>query len=206
LSARPIEPQSLQPVKRPMRSFVLVAAVAAAALSAHAAPTTADDDIAVNVGRHGNMIVVDVEVPIEATAREAWAVLTDYEHMAAFVSNLRSSAVLRRNGDSLVVEQIGEAKRGLLKFAFETVRAVELTPPREIRSTLVKGEFKSYVFSTRIVDHGSSVTVVNHGEYEPTTWVPPVVGPALIEAETRKQFGELRREVMRRKRAALTAR
>ena len=34
--------------------------------------------------------------------------------------------------------------------------------------------------------------------YTPNAWVPPVIGPALIEAETRKQFGELRREILRR--------
>jgi hypothetical protein len=28
--------------------------------------------------------------------------------------------------------------------------------------------------------------------------VPPVIGPTLIEAETRKHFGELRNEILRR--------
>jgi hypothetical protein len=29
-------------------------------------------------------------------------------------------------------------------------------------------------------------------------WVPPLIGPAMIEAETRKQFGEIRTEILRR--------
>jgi hypothetical protein len=29
-------------------------------------------------------------------------------------------------------------------------------------------------------------------------WVPPYVGPAVIEAETQKQFGEIRTEILRR--------
>jgi hypothetical protein len=29
-------------------------------------------------------------------------------------------------------------------------------------------------------------------------WVPPIIGPVLIEAETQKQFGEIRREILRR--------
>jgi hypothetical protein len=29
-------------------------------------------------------------------------------------------------------------------------------------------------------------------------WVPPLIGPALIEAETRKQFAEIRTEIVRR--------
>jgi len=32
-------------------------------------------------------------------------------------------------------------------------------------------------------------------------WVPPVIGPVLIEDETRKQYGEIRDEIIRRSRA-----
>jgi hypothetical protein len=39
---------------------------------------------------------------------------------------------------------------------------------------------------------------VHTGRYTPSLWVPPIVGPALIEAETRKQYGEIRAEIERR--------
>jgi hypothetical protein len=29
-------------------------------------------------------------------------------------------------------------------------------------------------------------------------WVPPWIGPAVIESETRSQFGEIRAEILRR--------
>jgi hypothetical protein len=32
----------------------------------------------------------------------------------------------------------------------------------------------------------------------PKVWVPPAIGPAMIEAETQKQFGEFRAEILRR--------
>jgi hypothetical protein len=179
--------------------FAMIAALAA---PAYAAPPLDESGIDVTVEQRGAMIVVDVRMPIDATAREAWDVLTDYEHMAAFVSNLKSSAILRRTGNTLEVEQMGEAKRGLITFPFETVRLVELVPHSEIRSSLIRGKFKSYLFTTRIVDEGAKAVVVNHGEYEPTMWVPPVLGPAMIEAETRTQYAEIRREILRRKRVA----
>jgi hypothetical protein len=186
-----------------MRAWICRLAVfAALAAPAYAAPPLDESNIDVSVQHRGTMIVVDVRMAVDATARETWDVLTDYEHMAAFVSNLKSSAILRRNGNTLEVEQIGEAKRGLLTFPFETVRLVELVPYSEIRSSLIKGKFKSYLFTTRIIDGGSKAIIVNHGEYEPTVWVPPMLGPAMIEAETRTQYAELRREVLRRKRVA----
>ncbi len=170
-----------------MRSLLRILAIGAIALSVQAAPVPDDEGIEVNVDRRGAKIIVDMQFSIAATPLEAWPVRTDYEHIAAFVSNLKSSVVLRRNDNTLEVEQSGEAKRGLLAYPFETVRAVELVPFEEIRSTLVKGKFKSYSFTAGIVDDGTAVSVIKHGEYEATTWVPPIVGPALIEAETRKQ-------------------
>lgn len=186
-----------------MRSSIAMVVASLATLAAFAVPARAapldDSGIAVRVEQRGASIVIDVEVPVDATAQEVWAVLTDYEHMAAFVSNLRSSAVLRRDGNRLDVEQIGEARRGPFAYPFETVRRVELVPISEIRSSLVSGKFRSYAFSTRIVDNGARATIVNHGEYEPTTWVPPLFGTVMIEDETRNQYAEIRREILRRK-------
>jgi hypothetical protein len=34
------------------------------------------------------------------------------------------------------------------------------------------------------------IHIINNGRYVPKVWVPPVLGPAIIEAETQKQFGE----------------
>lgn len=155
--------------------------------------------VAVTVRKLGDQVIVDVSARVQAKAEVVWATLTDYEHMATFLSALKSSEVLRRQGNELEVAQSGESRRGFLHFSFSTVRAVELLGEREIRSHLIRGDFKSYEFTTRILpDAGGAVTIVHHGEYVPTTWVPPVVGPALIESETRKQYAELIAEILRR--------
>jgi len=168
-------------------------------LSAPALAQADDRDIAVRIQQEGARIIVDVNLPVAATAIETWAVMTDYDHMASFVSNLESSRILERSGDRLTIEQKGRASRGPLSFAFQNVREIVLTPPREIRSRLVSGDLVASEFTTRVIDHGASAEIVNHGEFIPKMWVPPIIGPAVIEAETRKQFGELRTEIMRRK-------
>lgn len=164
--------------------------------------------IDVNVDLRGELVVVDVKATVRVKHGVAWAVLTDYEHMAQYVSNLKTSVVRKRNGNHLEVEQTGEARRGPLTFAFSTVRAVELTEPREIHSTLVRGEFKSYEFTTRLSAEpdGNVVVISHHGEYVPNRWVPPLIGPSLIESETRKQYGELIAEMTRRQAAEVAPR
>jgi hypothetical protein len=72
-----------------------------------------------------------------------------------------------------------------------------LVPYREIRSRLISGDMKASAFTTRVVD-GTAIRIINSGRYTPKIWVPPIIGPTLIEAETRKHFGELRTEILRR--------
>ena len=178
--------------------LALAPAPGVVALQADAA-LPGDADIAVHVVKNGRSIVVDVDLPVNATALETWNVMTDYDNMASFVTNLESSAILSRNRDTLVVAQKGKASRGPFTFAFENVREIMLTPYTEIRSRLISGNLETSEFTTRVLDHGASAQVVNHGEFIPKVWVPPIIGPAVIEAETRKQFQELRAEILRRK-------
>ena len=157
--------------------------------------------IEVRVEKHGELVLVDVEAAVAVEPRTAWAVLTDYDRMASYVSTLKSSAIVKREGHSLQVEQTGEAQRAFLHFTFHTLRAVELVPGQEIRSHLIRGDFKSYAFTTRLKEAGGRTLITHHGEYVPNTWVPPGIGPSLIKAETTKQYEELIAEMLRRERA-----
>jgi hypothetical protein len=170
------------------------------ALAQAPALTAAQDasDIIVHVKKNGATIIVDVEMAVQASPLAAWDVLTDYDHMAQFVGNVQASRITERNGNTLVVAQKSGTAFGLLKFSFDNVREVELVPHREIRSKLISGDMKASAFTTRIVSDGGGARVFNHGEFVPTMWVPPVVGTAFLEVETRRQFHELRNEIMRR--------
>ena len=85
-----------------------------------------------------------------------------------------------------------------MTLTFDIVREIELVPHSEIRSRLISGDLKASDFVTRIVATAEGVNIVNSGRYLPKMWVPPLIGPALIEAETQKQFGEIRTEILRR--------
>jgi hypothetical protein len=158
-----------------------------------------DSDIIVRAEKDGENIIIDVEMPVQASLTAVWDVFTDYDHMAQFVANVHASRITDRNGNTLLVAQKSSTEFGLLKFSFENVRQVELNPHKEIRSRLVSGDMKDSAFTTRLVsDPGGVTRVFNHGVFIPTMWVPPIVGTAFIESETRRQFLELRNEIMRR--------
>jgi hypothetical protein len=158
-------------------------------------------DIVVRVQKDGATISVDVDCPVVAERAVAWEVLTDYDGMAKFISNLEQSVVRIRTGSRLMVYQKGKASRGPLTFPFENVRDIELIPEREVRSRMISGDAMPAEFTTRIETRGTTLHIVHTGKYTPKTWVPPVIGPVLIEDETRKQYGEIRDEIVRRSRA-----
>ena len=159
-------------------------------------------EISVKVERHGESVVVDVEAHVPDALREAWAVFTDYDNMASYISSLTASKVLERKDHVLHVMQSGQSKVGFLTFGFEAVRAVELVPMREIRSSFVSGDFKSYTSTTSLAATAQGTQIRHHGEYVPKKWLPPLIGPAVIERETRKQYQEFAAEIERRTAAA----
>lgn len=186
--------------------FALTITVAGAAAAADVKGPPADSrGITATVHREGEEIVVDVDLVVEATPQQAWDVLTDYGHMAQFVSDLAASSIVRRDGMTVVVAQTGRLKLGVFEMRMQNVREIELVPLREIRSRLVSGDMKASAFTTRIAAEGNVTRITNHGRFIPDRWIPPVIGPAVLEAETRKQFAEIRAEILRRQQAGRAA-
>ena len=188
---------TLCPLPTLLRNFAF-ALLALLPLSAWSAGDTAD--ILVRVQKDGPTISVEVDCPVAAARAIAWEVLTDYDNMPKFISNLEQSVVRIRTGNRMMVYQKGKASRGPLTFPFENVRDIELIPEREIRSRMTSGDAMPAEFTTRIEERGAKLHIVHTGKYTPKTWVPPVVGPMLIADETRKQYGEIRDEIVRRSR------
>ena len=170
------------------------------------APATAanpeDDDIELTVQVDGDAVRVDANYLVAATPQEVWGVMTDFEHLADFVSNLKSSQVVARTGDVVRVAQKGRASAGPLSFEFDSVRELHLTPFEQIQSRMVSGNMKKFEGLTRLSAEGERTRVRYHSDAISSVWIPPLIGRGFIESETREQLGEMRREILRRKAAA----
>jgi hypothetical protein len=163
-----------------------------------------DTDIEVRVQFDGEKVIVDLNMLIPATPQEAWAVLTDFDHMVDFVSNMKESKVVEKAGSILKLFQRGVAEYGPINFAFESTREITLTPYTKIQTHMLSGNMKSMDGITQVIEEGQQSRIVLHNESIPGRWIPPVVGKSFIEHETRGQYQEIRNEVIRRKKAAAT--
>ncbi|MEB0137267.1 SRPBCC family protein [Actimicrobium sp. CCC2.4] len=186
-----------------MKSSCVVLSVLLLTLTGSAVAAIDDDEppIQVQVKKSGALIIVDADFSVSVTPRLAWEVLTDFDHMARFISNVKYSAVTSRQQGKWQVAQKGVAAHGPLSFSFDSVREVTLTPFELITTHLVTGNLKQLDGTTRLRSEGNGTRVVYHAESIPDTFVPPLVGTAFIASESRHQFEEMRIEMLKRKTA-----
>ncbi|HEX5394236.1 MAG TPA: SRPBCC family protein [Rhodocyclaceae bacterium] len=161
-----------------------------------------ENSIRVTVQNEGDLLTVNSEAFVRASPEEVWAVMIDFDHMARFISNLRSSRVLSRDGGKVKVEQKGRASAGLLFFDFESVREMDLTPYSQIHSRQISGSMAKFDGTTVLRQEGDLTRIESRVLAVPGTWVPPIFGKRFIESETREQFSELLAEIARRQEAA----
>ena len=183
----------------PTPRCVLLIAAALFCLFAFHANADADKAIAVAVRIQGEEAIVDVNFHVRVTPQEAWAVMTDYDHATHFISKLEKSVILSRTQELLLVSQKGTMGFGPLSVTFETVSEIRLTPFEQMRARLISGNMKKNDATTRLVADATGTLIVHHMESIPDVWMPPIIGRALVEFETRARFRQLAEEMLRRK-------
>ena len=172
-----------------------------ALLCLFAAQAKADADPAIDVAvrMQGGEVLVDVNFRVPVTPQEAWAVMTDYDHATEFISKLEKSVILSRTEDTLLVSQKGTMGFGPFSVPIETVTEVRLTPYEGMQGRMVSGNMKKNESTTRLIAEAEGTRVLYHLESIPDVWLPPLIGRALVELETRARFRQLVAEILRRK-------
>ena len=160
-------------------------------------------DIEVQVNMVGEDIIIDLNFAVSATQQEVWDVLTDFDGMADFVSNLKESKVVSVSEDKLTIFQSGTAAYGPIRYPFESTREVRLLPYHKILTHLISGNMRKLEGTTYLIHDGGETRVIHHTEAIPKVWIPAAVGKIFIKHEMREQFNEMRNEIIRRKRIPL---
>lgn len=173
------------------------------ALQAAFAGTPQNENIEVKVQITGQNVSVDLSLVVPATRRQVWAVLTDFEHMSSFVSNLKESKVIGTSGPALKIFQRGSASYGLIDFSFESTREILLTPYDKIESHMISGSVSKMDGTTQLVEEDGGTRIIYHTDTIPGRWLPPIAGRHFIEHETREQFQEIRDEILKRESSSL---
>ena len=167
------------------------------ALSGNAA-LGAEPRVTVAVVQSGEAFIVDATTEVQVPVRTAWQVLTDFDHMTSILGNLTSSRVIRRDGDTWIVQQEGIAKYGLLSFSFVSEREMRLEPMKRILARHLSGTLKRMESEATIIALDQGVQIKYHAESVPDSILARIFGASFARHEVEEQFRAMAREMLRR--------
>lgn len=139
---------------------------------------------------------------VRVTPRQAWRVLTDYEHLSEFVPDLLRSTVLSRGEREATVEQVSRAGFLFLSHTVRMVVHIEERPFSVIDVALVAGDLRHYhahwtlAAATRAGTRGTLITYA--GELEPDFYLPLLIGQPLVQAQVQRMVAAVMTEIERR--------
>lgn len=152
---------------------------------------------AVQVASQDGVLVMDLSYRVPVPPREAWSVLTDFEHMADFVPNLESSRILQRSGTRLEVEQAGSLRLGVLPIHYESTRQIDTVPYQSIRSHTLSGTAR--LESVMVLTPAGDGTLLSyHASAVPDLPVPASLLGSYLGELLESQFKAMGREMVRR--------
>ncbi len=186
-----------------LRLLVLLALLCLRCIDpALAAPVTALSEEEVAVIFDQGMYTGRFSFLVPVAPRVAWDVLTDFEHMAEFVPNLESCRVLSRDASTVTFIQKGRIRFGVLSFAFESERRVDLRPHEGLLlARALSGTARHMASEMRLSAEGTGTRLDYRVEMIPGRWIPSSLGISGMRHEVAEQFSAIATEMVRRNEA-----
>lgn len=148
---------------------------------------------------HGEAISVTATAEMLVDPHTAWKVITDYDRLAEFIPSMRSSRVVRRDADRLLIEQTGEFSFLFFKQPVEVKLAVVESPERSVAARAVGGNLREMDGRYTLERLPSGFVRLSYsGRLVPDFPIPPVIGKLVVRNVVANQFSAMVREIERR--------
>lgn len=164
-----------------------------------AAVTARASEVAMVVADHQGHYLVEGEFHTAAPLATAWIVLTDYEHIGAFVHSVRSSHLVHRSDGKRLLAQ--DAVGGVFPFR-RTIRVLleidEFAGDRiEFRDVLGR-DFREYWGTWTVLAEPTGTRVHYALVADPRVALPTLIGRSVMSANARGLLEQVRSEMERR--------
>ena len=150
------------------------------------------------VEREGALLKVTATIVAEAPAELCYAVIADFDHLAEFIPDLKSSRIVSGPGQPLRLRQVGEARGGFSRYAIDVTLALTVDPPREITFMRVEGNLETMEGRWQVRGNARRCTIDYRADLQPTFWLPPILGPMIMRQQVEAQLEGLKVEIDRR--------
>lgn len=154
--------------------------------------------VAVVVDQQDEAFIIDATIDVQVPLAIAWEVLTDFDQMASFLGNLKSSKIVSRNGNTWIVRQNGAVKYGPLSFSFESEREIRVEPMKRIQSKSLSGSLKRMDSESKLAALDQGVQIRYHAESVPDSMLAQLFGKPFVREQVGDQFLQMAREMLQR--------
>ena len=186
-------------MKPTARRFLRTLPVAILALAAQGLSCSAPaQEISIHTARDGDFVTVSASAVMQVHLGVAWAVLSDYDHLAKFIPDLEISRVLSRDGNRVRVEQKGDVGFFFYRQPVNVVLDVLEEPPTRITARGVEGNVRQLETRYELEPLTSGVKLEYVGRFEPDFSIPPLIGMPILGKVFARRFRSMVEEIRRR--------
>jgi len=154
--------------------------------------------IETRIARQGEYITVNASALMQVDARIAWEVLSDYDHLAQFIPDMKSSRVVSRDGDRIWVEQKGEFGFFFYRQPVDVVLEVVEEPRHRIDARRISGNIRDLETHYELKASDAGVKLDYVGRFIPEFSVPPLFGMPMVRRIVERRFRAMVEEIVRR--------
>jgi carbon monoxide dehydrogenase subunit G len=175
----------------------LLAAIALAMAWSATCPAEVQD-VSIRTARDGDFVVVSASAMMKVDPQIAWTVLSDYDHLAGFIPDMKSSRVVSRQGNLIRVEQKGDVGFFFYKEPVSMLLEVREEPPTRITARGIEGNIKGLETRYELHSSDAGIKLVYAGRFEPDFSIPPLIGMPLVNRLIERRFRAMVNEIQRR--------
>ena len=155
-------------------------------------------DVSIRTTRDGDFVIVSASALMKVDQHVAWTVLSDYDHLAKFIPDMKSSRVVSRDGNRLRVEQQGDVGFFFYREPVNMVLDVHEEPPSRITARGIEGNIRGLETRYELHSSGAGVRLDYAGRFVPNFSIPPLIGMPIVNRLIERRFRAMVDEIMRR--------
>ena len=155
-------------------------------------------DVSIRTVRDGEFVTVSASAVMKVDPHVAWAVLSDYDHLAKFIPDMKSSRVVSRDGNRLRVAQQGDVGFFFYKEQVNVLLEVHEEPPVRITARSIEGNVRQLETRYELHASGAGTRLDYAGRFVPDFAIPPLIGMPLVNRLIERRFRAMVTEIQRR--------
>jgi hypothetical protein len=150
-------------------------------------------------------VIFNAQFVAPVTQAQAFAVLTDFDHMAQFLPNMTQSKIIARQGNHWHVKQQGQLQLGLVSMSLDSERDIEIVQMDQINARSINSSNGPFSSKMQLQPQGRLTQMSYQADWLPSSAVMRSLGKQYLQQQIALQFGAMQKEMLKRGKITLAS-